>query len=89
MLNLKARLLILLLPSLFLTQGVGQVFAQSSKPLTMEGKTALYQKVLAIPGSKLYSEIDAPADTADDVKPFSIFYVYSRQSSATGDWLQV
>jgi hypothetical protein len=77
----------ILILSLLLAAGPAQ--AQPVKPLTMPGKTALYQKVLAIPGSRLYSAIDSPAEAAADVEPFSIFYVYDRQSTATGDWLQV
>jgi hypothetical protein len=75
--------------SCLLCLAASSVLAQPVKPLTMPGKTALYQKVLAIPGSKLYDAIDSPADQAGDVEPFSIFYVYDRQSTNSGDWLQV
>ena len=79
----------IVLVSCLLCLAASSVLAQPVKPLTMPGKTALYQKVLAIPGSKLYDAIDSPADQAGDVEPFSIFYVYDRQSTNSGDWLQV
>jgi len=87
MTNRKWQLLTVL--SCLLALATGPLLAQPVKPLTMPGKTALYQKVLAVPGSKLYSAIDSPADQAEAVEPFSIFYVYDRQSTGTGDWLQV
>jgi serine/threonine-protein kinase PpkA len=80
---------ILLLSGLFFSLALSQLQAQGVKPLTMAGKTALYQKVLAIPGSKLYTSINGPIDQAGEVKPFSIFYVYDRQDTDSGAWLQV
>ncbi len=54
------------------------------KPLLMEGKKTLYQRVLTAPQAKLYQQADG-ASSATDIIPFSVFYVYQRDN----DWLQV
>lgn len=54
------------------------------KPLLMDGKKTLYQRVLTIPDAQLYETADIRA-TAQAITPFSVFYVYQRQD----DWLQV
>lgn len=53
-------------------------------PLLMEGKKTLYQRVLGIPETKLYSQADEQS-VSEDVVPFSVFYVYQRED----DWLKV
>ena len=50
------------------------VLAQDRKPLLMEGKKSLYQRVLTRPGTKLLK--DAQPDAAvgkDDITPFTLF----------------
>lgn len=79
----------LLMTAVVLLALTASAWAQAVRPLTMPGKTALYQKVLAIPGSKLYPEVNASPDAASDIEPFSIFYVYERQDTPTGAWLRV
>ncbi len=54
------------------------------KPLLMEGKKTLYQRVLTIPDARLYKQPDASSE-ASNVIPFSVFYVYQRDN----DWLQI
>ncbi len=54
------------------------------KPLLMEGKRTLFKRVLSIPDARLYSEPDQQA-TAEDVIPFSVFYVYQQQDK----WLKI
>ncbi|MBC8209932.1 MAG: VWA domain-containing protein [Gammaproteobacteria bacterium] len=54
------------------------------KPLLMDGKKTLFQRVLSIPDSRLYAEPDAQS-SAEEIIPFSVFYVYQRKA----DWLQV
>jgi hypothetical protein len=54
------------------------------KPLLMEGKKTLYQRVLTTPQAKLHEQPNADTNAADIV-PFSVFYVYQRDN----DWLQV
>ena len=54
------------------------------RPLLVEGKTTLYQRVLSRPGATLH---ESPGGTAleEAVRPFDIFYVFARE----GDWVEV
>ncbi len=70
-----------------LTQ-IGIAWGQVTRPLLQEGKTALYQRVIAIPGAKLSTVPGASSATTLKVSPFSTFYVYQRRNS-NGQWLQV
>jgi hypothetical protein len=56
----------------------------ADKPLLMEGKKTLYQRVLSVPEAHLYQQ---PSDSADSSRiiPFSVLYVYEKDS----DWLKV
>ena len=76
-----------LLASLLFTMLCGLSMSASSaidKPLLMEGKKSLYQRVLSVPAARLYEQ---PADSASftEVVPFSVLYVYERGE----DWLRV
>ncbi len=64
------------------------VHAQVERPLLQEGKSALYQRVIAVPGAAL---VDTPGDASDPrvVPPFSTYYVYDRQQQDGRAWLQV
>lgn len=77
--NAPVRLLLLGL----LTMLVGGLSA-ADKPLLMEGKKTLYQRVLSVPEARLY---EVPTDTAGSTRitPFSVLYVYEKGS----DWLKV
>lgn len=59
-----------------------------SRPLTLEGKTSLYQRVIAVPGARL-SSVMGPSNTASLVTPFTVFYVYQREAKDGKKWLQV
>ncbi len=63
-----------------------QALAAPEHPLLMPGKKSLYQRVLVIPGSHLYSQ---PGKSARPVTPFTAFYVYARKRQQGGEWLQV
>mgnify|MGYP002640060184 CR=1 FL=1 len=67
-----------------LMPGISQAQTTMEKPLLMEGKKTLYQRVLSIPQAKLYQSANEQS-TASDVVPFSVFYVYERNN----DWLKV
>jgi hypothetical protein len=67
----------------------GAAIAQTGRPLTVEGKRALYQRVVAVPGAGLAETAGAPAQRAQPVTPFTVFYVYARQSVDGREWLQV
>ena len=71
-----------LLAGLLLLPG-GALYA-ATKPLLMEGKKSLYQRVLSIPQARLY-EIAAPSSNSSEIIPFSVLYVYEKGS----DWIKV
>jgi serine/threonine-protein kinase PpkA len=56
----------------------------ADRPLLMDGKKTLFQRVLTVPDARLYSAPDT-AVSSEAVVPFSVYYVYQRN----GDWLQV
>ncbi len=59
----------------------------SVKPLLMEGKKSLYQRVVSKPGA---STSDKPSSAnARPAPAFSIYYVYARKKLGTHEWLQV
>jgi serine/threonine-protein kinase PpkA len=57
------------------------------KPLLIPGKHTLYQRVLAVPGSRLSARPGARA--GEPVTPFTAFYVYTRRSQGDTNWLEV
>ena len=63
--------------------------AGSDKPLLMEGKHELYQRVLAVPGARLVKE--AGGQDRAEVTPFTAFYVYvyARFTLDGTQWLEV
>jgi hypothetical protein len=58
------------------------------KPLLMEGKQTLFQRVLARPGAVLRPSPDA-AQPGREVVPFGAFYVYARRQVNGTQWLEV
>ena len=62
--------------------------AQQTRPLNLEGKRALYQRVIAVPGASI---VDAAGseEAAQPVTPFTVFYVYAREQTSGREWLQV
>jgi serine/threonine-protein kinase PpkA len=72
-----------------LFQGADRAAAQAVRPLTLEGKRALYQRVIAIPGAGLAESAGAAAGGAQPVTPFTVFYVYARENLDGREWLQV
>lgn len=63
--------------------------AQVTRPLTLEGKRALYQRVIAVPGARLTTTAGGDMRRADPVAPFTVFYVYARQNVGGREWLHV
>ncbi len=57
------------------------------RPLLMEGKHTLYQRVLSTPGARLAAEPGGEGHTA--VVPFTSFYVYARREHGGTQWVQV
>ena len=58
----------------------------AEQPLLMPGKQALYQRVLAIPGSQMHAK---PAAAGEAVTPFTAYYVYARKTENGEQWLQL
>jgi serine/threonine-protein kinase PpkA len=60
-----------------------------TRPLTLEGKRALYQRVIAVPGARVVESAGAPLRRAQPVAPFTVFYVYDRTRVDGREWLEV
>ncbi len=65
------------------------VAQQSVRPLTLEGKHALYQRVIAVPGAILVDAIGSDTKDAQPTTPFTVFYVYARETVGGREWLHV
>ncbi|MDZ4729515.1 MAG: vWA domain-containing protein [Xanthomonadales bacterium] len=63
--------------------------AQSARPLIMQDKETLFQRVIAIPGAVLRDSGGNAATVVADISPFTVFYVYERITTESGEWLQV
>ena len=74
------------LAAMLLVAGSGAALAEDRSPLLQPGKKTLYQRVVTHPGAKLYAGPGKEAAvTRDDLKTFTVMYVYGRQ----GDRLEV
>ncbi|MCG8036305.1 MAG: VWA domain-containing protein [Candidatus Thiodiazotropha taylori] len=61
--------------------------APQARPLLMEGKQSLYQRVLSKPGAQVFSQVQQGSGSA--TAPFSVYYVYDRKQQQGSDWIQV
>src|SRR5690606_20735738 len=68
---------------------LGGAEAQVTRPLTLEGKRALYQRVIAVPGARVVESAGAPMQLSQPVTPFTVYYVYARRNLNGREWLQV
>lgn len=76
--------------ALLLGASASPVAAQSWEPLLMEGRETLYQRVLSRPDAELREEPGENARLAEPfVAPFTIFYVFDRQTVDGREWVQV
>lgn len=78
-----------ILVAVLLVAALGSATAQVTRPLTLEGKRALYQRVIAVPGARVVGTAGAPMRRAEPVAPFTVFYVYERASVEGREWLRV
>jgi len=78
-----------LLAAIALFAVLGNAAAQVTRPLTVEGKRALYQRVIAVPGAGIVADAGAPMRQAQPVAPFTVFYVYARERVGGREWLRV
>lgn len=75
---------------LFCAMPIAEVSAQQAarQPLLMEGRSALFQRVILRPGARLAERPDANA-SAQPTPGFGVFYVYARQGSGADAWLEI
>nr|VFJ58720.1 MAG: serine/threonine-protein kinase PpkA [Candidatus Kentron sp. DK] len=60
------------------------------KPLLMEGKQSLYQRVLAKPGAAIRPRPEVSSSSESrPVTPFTVYYVYSRRMNDGMRWIEV
>ncbi len=71
----------LLFVGLFLLSATGWAL---DKPLLMDGKRTLFQRILSVPEARLHQQPDSQS-AAEDIIPFSVYYVYERKQK----WLKV
>ncbi len=82
--NVLLALLIAALPLPGLSAGMA---AGGDRPLLIEGKQSLYQRVLSVPGARL---ADQPGgEGTNTVVPFTALYVYTRLEHDGSEWLEV
>jgi serine/threonine-protein kinase PpkA len=79
---MKIRIQLVLLG--LITGFVPGLLAASEKPLIMEDKKTLYQRVLSIPDARVYQSPDQSGNSSR-VSPFSVLYVYARRNG----WVRV
>jgi hypothetical protein len=84
------RAALVLVLGLFCIGPVAEVSAQQAarQPLLMEGRSALFQRVILRPGARLAERPDANAP-AQPTPGFGVFYVYARQGSGADAWLEI
>lgn len=77
-------LLIVLIVVVFTAPALG---ASQQRPLLMEGKQALFQRILTKPGALLFQAIQQ--GEGSPATPFSVHYVYDRKTQNGVTWLQL
>lgn len=77
------------LAAFLLVAALNSATGQVTRPLTVEGKRALYQRVIAVPGARIVATAGATMRQAQPVVPFTVFYVYERRSVEGREWLRV
>ena len=65
----------------------GNLALAQTQPLLMEGKQALYQRVLSKPGARIFPDVQQGEGTS--ATPFSAYYVYARQTRDGSQWVQL
>jgi hypothetical protein len=59
--------------------------ALAEPPLLVEGKKTIYQRVIVHPGAYRYSQPDS--SRGEYIDPFTVFYIYKRESVNGNNWL--
>ena len=69
---------------------VSDSFAQQCKPLLIPNKKTLFQRVISHPGANLYVAAGMASPLVqNNLKPFTVFYVYERKYLGDIEWLKV
>ena len=84
----RSVLSLFLLTAICMPSLVFAVQRDAHKPLLMEGKRFLYQRVLAKPGASIRAK-PGMLRGASPVTPFTVYYVYSRRIANGIQWVQV
>jgi len=66
----------------------GHAQQAARQPLLMEGRSALFQRVILRPGVRLAERPEANAPS-QPTPGFGVFYVYARQGSGADAWLEI
>jgi serine/threonine-protein kinase PpkA len=86
---LRRSLLCLFLAWLYCLPSAGVSAQQAERrPLLMEGRASLYQRVILRPGAHIAVRPDANA-SSQPTAGFGVFYVYARQGSGADVWLEI
>jgi serine/threonine-protein kinase PpkA len=85
-LSKSLRSLLLVLP--IVCGGNGFARADGAEPLHSTQIPDLYQRIITLPGAKLYDDRRVQV-IKDQLPVFQVYYVYDRQSYAGKEWLQV
>ncbi len=83
-----ASALLLALALLGAAPGAGAQQQQQRRPLLMEGRQTLYQRVILRPGATISPRPDAGAPSRP-APGFGVFYVYARQGGGAEAWLEI
>lgn len=79
---------LLALPLLATAPGAEAQQQQQRRPLPVEGRQTLFQRVILRPGAML-SERPEAGSPSRPAPGFSVFYVYARRGAGEGAWLEV
>lgn len=72
---------------IFILLAPPELGAAATKPLLMEGKKTIFQRVITHPQAAYHQSAGGPA--GEQVVPFSVFYVYGRKDHKGQSWVQV
>ncbi|MBO4369414.1 MAG: VWA domain-containing protein [Desulfovibrio sp.] len=70
---------------LFFCSGILCTNAYARTPLLQEGKTTVFERLVSHPGAKLYDGPQKDAQVLQDIRTFTVLYIYDRK----GDRLEV
>jgi len=88
--GLRPRRIWLLVLAGLVMSWAGTVGAEVRRPLLQPGKKTIYQRVITHPGAAISQKPGSPDQPqAQPLRPFTVLYVYSRETRDGQDWLEV